>query len=40
MYYKMSEIKLYTVEDYEYIYFKSIMKEVIEGGSDNMNTYW
>jgi hypothetical protein len=31
----MENIKLYTVEDYEYICFKSIMKEVIEGGMIN-----
>jgi hypothetical protein len=31
----MSEIKLYTVEDYEYICFKSLMKEVSEGGMLN-----
>jgi hypothetical protein len=35
MYYKMSEIKLYTVEDYEYICFKSLMKEVSDGGMLN-----
>jgi len=31
----MTQLKLYTVEDYEYICFKSIMKEVIEGGIIN-----
>jgi len=31
----MTQLKLYTVEDYEYICFKSIMKEVIEGGMIN-----
>jgi hypothetical protein len=31
----MESVKLYTVEDYEYICFKSIMKEVIEGGIIN-----
>jgi hypothetical protein len=31
----MESVKLYTVEDYEYICFKSIMKEVIEGGMIN-----
>jgi hypothetical protein len=31
----MESVKLYTVEDYEYICFKSIMKEVIGGGMVN-----
>jgi hypothetical protein len=31
----MNELKLHTVEDYEYIYFKSLMKEVSGGGMLN-----
>jgi hypothetical protein len=31
----MESVKLYTVEDYEYICFKSLMKEVSEGGMLN-----